>query len=53
MANLTPEPGNRSIQAMSLIPTSMPTLNSVRRLAILLLLVPALAACGQSRPNEP
>jgi RND family efflux transporter MFP subunit len=38
---------------MSLMPTSMmplmPTLKSVRRLTILLLLVPVLAACGQSQ----
>src|SRR5580693_703745 len=47
------EPTNKSTQTMSLMPTFtmplMPTLKSVRRLAILLLLVPALAACGQSQ----
>jgi RND family efflux transporter MFP subunit len=34
--------------AQGLIPTLLPTLKSVRLLTILLLLVPALAACGQS-----
>ena len=34
---------------MSLIPTLLPPLKSVRRPTILLLLVPALAACGQSQ----
>ena len=34
---------------MSLIPTLLPPLKSVRLPTILLLLVPALAACGQSR----
>src|SRR3984957_1755307 len=47
------EPNNKSTQTMSLMPTSMmppmPTLKSVRRLTILLLLVPVLAACGQSQ----
>src|SRR5258708_19485550 len=32
-----------------LIPTFLPTLKSVRLLTILLLLVPALVACGQSQ----
>src|SRR5260370_3764831 len=43
------EPANESTQTMSLIPTLLPTLNSVRLLTILLMLVPALAACGQSQ----
>src|ERR1700704_2841792 len=47
------EPANESTQTMSLMPTLMmplmPTLRSVRLLAILLPLVPALAACGQSQ----
>jgi RND family efflux transporter MFP subunit len=34
---------------MPLMPTLMPTLRSVRPLTVLLLLVPALAACGQSQ----
>jgi RND family efflux transporter MFP subunit len=38
--------------AQSLIPALLPTLKSVRLLAILLLLVPALAACGQGQ-SEP
>src|SRR5712691_6370586 len=46
------EPANKSTQTMSLMPTLMmaplvPTLKSVRLLTILL--VPALAACGQSQ----
>jgi multidrug efflux pump subunit AcrA (membrane-fusion protein) len=47
------EPANKSTQTMSLIPTFMiplvPTLKSVRLLPILLLVLPALAACGESR----
>ena len=47
------EPANESTQTMSLMPTfmmpPMPTLRSVRLLAILLPLVPTLAACGQSQ----
>jgi RND family efflux transporter MFP subunit len=34
---------------MSLMPTPVPTFKSVRQLAILLLLVPVLAACGQNQ----
>jgi RND family efflux transporter MFP subunit len=34
---------------MSLMPTPVPTFKSVRQLAILLLLVPMLAACGQNQ----
>src|SRR5712691_2170701 len=47
------EPANKSTQTMSLMPMLMmplvPTMKSVRLLPILLLVVPALAACGQSR----
>src|SRR5580700_4990410 len=47
------EPTNKSTQTMSLMPTFMmplmPTLKSVRRLTIPLLLVAVLAACGQSQ----
>jgi hypothetical protein len=47
------EPANESTQTMSLMPTLMinlmPTLRSLRRLTILLLLVPVLAACGQGQ----
>jgi RND family efflux transporter MFP subunit len=47
------EPTSKSTQTMRLMPTFiipvMPTLGSVRRLALLLLLVPVLAACGQSQ----
>jgi RND family efflux transporter MFP subunit len=47
------EPPNESTQTMSLMPTLvinlMPTLRSLRRLTILLPLVPALAACGQGQ----
>jgi RND family efflux transporter MFP subunit len=47
------EPANKSTQTMSLMPMLMmrlvPTMKSARLLTILLLLVPALAACGQSQ----
>src|SRR5260370_17092379 len=43
------EPGNGSTQMMRLMLTLMAILKSARLLAILLLLVPALAACGESQ----
>src|SRR5260370_26132129 len=43
------EPGNGSTQRMRLMLTLMAILKSARLLAILLLLVPALAACGESQ----
>jgi len=47
------EPANKSTQTMSLMPMLMmplvPTMKSARLLTILLLVVPALAACGQSQ----
>jgi multidrug efflux pump subunit AcrA (membrane-fusion protein) len=41
------DPSNRSTQMMSFMPTLMPTLRTARLLTILLL--PALAACGQGQ----
>src|SRR3984957_751496 len=47
------EPANESTQTMRLMPTLMinlmPTLRSLRRLTILLPLVPVLASCGQGQ----
>ena len=43
------EPTNKSTQTMSSMRTPLPIFKSARRLAILLLLAPVLAACGQSQ----
>jgi hypothetical protein len=46
-----PAPSKRSTQMMSFMPTLMQTLRMARLLTILV--VPALAACGQSLLNQP